>query len=183
MPAPAYAPARRGGFTLVEVVVAISVSGLVLLGAHALLVGVADATDRLTAVTREAERSANGERLLRTLFARVEVGTSPVQRFAGDPRKARFTSWCDSPRGWQERCEVAVVFDSLGGRPAFVVVLSTGEVLPLRTHFGSGELRYLADPAAGGSWVRQWGPGAEAPVAVGVIVDHDTMIVRIGERG
>lgn len=175
--------ARQRGFTLIEVVVALVVSGVVLLAARALLTGVADGADRLARASRAADQDANGERLLRTLFARLDVATDSARTFTGDERRARFTTWCDVPAGWTERCEAAVVFDSLGGRPALVAVLSTGEVVALRQGFAAGELRYLADAAGGGRWFRDWGRALTAPVAVGLVIDGDTVIVRIGERG
>ena len=60
---------------------------------------------------------------------------------------------------------------------------STGERIVLRRGFSVGTLRYLNTPAGGGQWFRVWGHGITAPLAVGVITDDDTMIVRIGERG
>ena len=41
----------------------------------------------------------------------------------------------------------------------------------------------LNNPLGGGQWFRVWGYGTTAPLAVGVITDADTLIVRIGERG
>jgi prepilin-type N-terminal cleavage/methylation domain-containing protein len=171
----------RAGLTLIELIVALTITALVLLGARVMMEGVADAAARVAAGARRGDEEANAERLLRSVVGRLEAGTD--KPFTGDIRKARFSSWCDVPGGWQDPCEVAVVFDSLGGRPALVVVLSTAEVLSLRAGFTSGQLRYLSDASGGGQWFREWSSGLTTPVAIGVIVDGDTLLVRVDERG
>lgn len=177
----ARAALRRRGLTLIELIVALAVTGLVLLGARTLMEGVAASAARVSAVTRGADEDANGERLLRAVVGRLETG--PGKPFTGNPRSAGFSSWCDVPGGWQDPCDVTLVVDSLGGRPALVAVLSTGEALPVRAGFSSGELRYLSDASGGGQWFREWPLGLTTPVALGFVVDGDTLLVRIGERG
>ncbi|MGH7719760.1 MAG: type IV pilus modification PilV family protein [Steroidobacteraceae bacterium] len=173
----------RRGFTLVEVIVALAVSGVVLLGARALLSGLADHADRLVTYGRATDREANAERLLRSLVAQLEVGTADAGTFGGTEREARFTTWCDVPAGWQERCEVMLAIDTLDSRALLRARLSTGHDLILRRGFRAGALRYLHDADAGGMWFHVWGTGVTAPQALGVILDRDTLILRIGERG
>jgi hypothetical protein len=55
--------------------------------------------------------------------------------------------------------------------------------LIVRERFERCELRYLKDASTRGTWFRSWGTGISAPIAIGVIVDRDTLILRIGERG
>jgi hypothetical protein len=43
-------------------------------------------------------------------------------------------------------------------------------------------LLYLADASAGGFWLARWGAAVAAPVAVAVLTDSDTLLLRIGER-
>jgi prepilin-type N-terminal cleavage/methylation domain-containing protein len=172
------------GFTLIELVVAITLSGIVLLGARAVWESLARAVDRLRTQAAADTRRANGERLLRSLVGRLEVGTDGAEQFAGDEHATRFTTWCDMPAGWQERCNAVIGIEpdsSTGLR--LVARLSTGEVVALQRGFGTGKLRYLNDPIGGGVWFRIWGHGITAPLAIGVITDGDTAIVRIGERG
>lgn len=174
---------RQIGFTLIEVVVALAVGGVVILGAHALLAAVADGADRITHASVEADRIANGERLLRALLGRLEVGTDSTRRFAGDEREARFTSWCDVPAGWLERCEVHIAVRTDGAGGTLSVLLPTGIAVEVRRGVGPLSLRYLTNAAEGGRWVRTWGASLTAPLALGIVSDRDTMIVRIGERG
>jgi prepilin-type N-terminal cleavage/methylation domain-containing protein len=175
---------RRNAFTLVELMVAIALSGVVLLGARALWESLAGSVDRLRVQAAADAREANGERLLRSLVGRLEVGTDQSREFAGDERHTSFTTWCDVPAGWQERCaaELAIEPDS-GPALRLVARLSTGETITLERGFYAGVMRYLNDPVGGGVWFRIWGHGITAPLAIGVITDGDTAIVRIGERG
>jgi prepilin-type N-terminal cleavage/methylation domain-containing protein len=175
----------RAGFTLVEVMVALVVIGIVLIGARAMLGQVADSADRITAASAEADREANAEGLLRAIAGRLEVAPVPGQeiRFQGDPRGARFHSWCEVPDGWLERCEVSLGFIELQGERVLALRLSTGEMVPLRRGFASGEIAYLRSADGGGSWVHTWGASITAPIALGVVIDGDTTLIRIGERG
>jgi hypothetical protein len=126
----------------------------------------------------------NGERLLRSLVGRLEVGTDQSHEFAGDEHRVQFTTWCDMPAGWQERCDAVIGIEpDTGTGLQLVAHLSTGEVIALHRGFTTGTLRYLNDPVGRGVWFRIWGHGITAPLAIGVVTDGDTAIVRIGERG
>jgi prepilin-type N-terminal cleavage/methylation domain-containing protein len=175
---------RTRGFTLIELMVAIMLTGIVLLGARALWESLAVSVDRLQSQATADVRDMNGERLLRSLLGRLEVGTDQSSEFAGDEQHTTFTTWCDMPAGWQERCDVVLGIepDSSAGL-RLVARLSTGDVIALQRGFSTGTLRYLNDPIGRGVWFRIWGHGITAPLAIGVITDGDTAIVPIGERG
>jgi len=155
----------------------------VVLGARLMLEGVADSERRLTRATRRAEHEANAERVLRFTVASLEASTPGIQRFSGDEREANFTSWCDRPGGWQERCTATVAITRDGPVGALVLTLSGAGPLRLRTGFAHGELRYLLDAHDGGQWVTSWAEGVSTPLAIGAILDADTLILRVGERG
>jgi prepilin-type N-terminal cleavage/methylation domain-containing protein len=175
----------RAGFTLLEVMVALTVMGVVLVGARTLLGQIADDADRITAASADADREANAEALLRTVAGRLELSPPADGNagFEGTPRGMRFHTWCEVPDGWLERCRASLGFVETNGEPLLALRLSTGETVPLRRGFAAGELVYLRDAAAGGDWVRDWGASLTAPLAVGVVIDGDTAIVAIGERG
>lgn len=178
---PSHSPAGRGGFTLVEIVVAIAISGLVVLGAHRILVQLSESSGHVGESAAESDRTANADRLLRTLAGRLD--NSMEKSLVGDPQGARFTSWCDTPGGWLERCLVTVGIIPAPGSLALAATLPGGEVVVLKTGFQTGELRYLRAADHGGSWTDTWVSAITVPVAIGIILDADTMIVRIGERG
>lgn len=174
---------HRRAFTLVEVVIALAIGGTVLLIARGLLEQLASDAERLVVHAATADSRANAERSLRELVGRLEVGTDTTRRFVGRERAARFTSWCEMPRGWQERCMVVLAIDMEGSEPTLAASLSTGELLVMRRGFTHGSLRYLGDAARGGVWFQSWGESISAPLAIGVVLDADTLILRIGERG
>lgn len=189
------ARARRG-FTLLEVVVAIAVGSLVVLGAHEMIVGVADGADAIGRSARASDREANGDALLRQLLRDLEVGTSDAAHFAGDSATVRFSTWCAVPGGWPERCRAELSIasppgDATESGAAIVARLSTGESLRLAEGFSSARFLFLSDAALGGRWFTLWGEGITAPLAIGVAVERahagaaraDTLILRIGERG
>jgi prepilin-type N-terminal cleavage/methylation domain-containing protein len=171
------------GFTLVELLVALAIAGTLVLTSRALLEEVADDAQALVRHSALADSRANADRALRELVGRLDVGTEEARRFSGDERIARFTSWCDVPRGWLERCLVTLALDFQSPEALLAVSLSTGELLVVRRGFSAGSLRYLGDAARGGTWFRSWGESITAPLAIGVILDADTLILRIGERG
>lgn len=175
--------ASRDGFTLLEVVVALAISGLVLLGARVMLQQVADGAERIASTTATADREANAERTLRELVLRLEVSPAAGRKVVGDARGASFSTWCDVPAGWQERCEVTVGLVHAG--EANVLALSGPGlgVQPVRRGFRNGTLLYLADASGGGSWTRSWTSTLTAPLAIAAAMDGDTLILRVGERG
>lgn len=178
--------ADRRGFTLVEVMVALAVMGIVLVGARTMLGQIADDADRITAAAAAADHDANAERLLRSVAGRLELPAAPgggEAGFQGEAHGMRFLSWCEVPDGWLERCRASLGFIRLDGDNVLALRLSTGELVQLRRGFGTGELVYLRDAADGGDWVRSWGASISAPLAVAVVIDGDTTLLRIGERG
>ena len=177
--------ADRRGFTLVEVMVALVVMGVVLVGARTMLGQIADDADRITAAAADADREANAEALLRAVAGRLELSATPADsaRLEGEPRGMRFRSWCEVPDGWLERCRASLGFIQVDGGNVLALRLSTGELVQLRRGFRTGELVYLRDAGDGGDWAGRWSTRLAAPLAIGIVIDGDTTIVPIGERG
>ena len=173
----------RAGFTLLEVVIALALSGLVLLGARVMLGQVADGAERITATAAGVDREANAERALRDLVSRIEVTPDAGRKLAGDARGVSFSTWCDVPAGWQERCTATLGIVRAGEANVLALAAPGLEVQRVRRGFEHGSLLYLADPGQGGAWVREWRSAVTAPLAIGVVIDADTLILRIGERG
>jgi len=184
---PAWCPARvdryRSGFTLIEVLIALVVSAMVTLGARSLLEATSEHVLRVTRTARRIDADANGERLLHTLVSQIEVASPIDSTFGGDERSVHFASWCNVPRGWLERCRVELTFEQIVDGFVVTAKLSTGEIVVVRRGRTADGLRYLIDPADGGKWLRQWPNSSTPPLAVGIVIDRDTLIARIGERG
>jgi prepilin-type N-terminal cleavage/methylation domain-containing protein len=171
------------GFTLIEVVVALVVSAIVMLGARAVLGEVGDEALRISAEAQRLDAEANGERTLRALVRQLDLGSDEASQFAGDPRQVSFASWCDVSSGWQERCAVTLTLEARERTNALVIRTSKGTAIVVRDRIATGELRYLTTVTGAGEWIRVWGAGITAPLAIAVILDGDTLIVPIGERG
>ena len=165
---------------------ALVVGTIAIAGARSVLGALADHADRINRVARESDRFANGERSLRALVGGLHIGAAGGPTFSGDEREAHFSTWCPTPAGWQERCRVRLVIvraDSLEDGWTVGAMLPSGELLSLIPGGPTVRFAYLRDAAAGGTWVRSWGAGITAPVAVGIMTERDTLIVRVGERG
>jgi prepilin-type N-terminal cleavage/methylation domain-containing protein len=174
---------RRAGFTLLEVVVALAITGMVILGARAVLAQLGDDAERLAATAAADDREANADRLVRDLLERAEPPSNGSARFVGEARAVRFSTRCDVPAGWQERCQAEIGIVQVDGEPVVGLTLSTGEAVVLRRGFSRAVLRYLYDPANGGVWVDRWNSAFSLPWAVGLEVDGRLDILPIGERG
>jgi prepilin-type N-terminal cleavage/methylation domain-containing protein len=177
---------KRGeapGFTLIEVMVALVVSAIVLLGARAMLGEVGDAAARISVESGRLDTNANADHALRALVRNLDLGYANEAVFAGELRQVTFVSWCDTPNGWQERCKVEITIEKREGGDALVVQTSRSGAIVVRDRVRNGSLRYLTTVYGGGEWIRSWGAGITAPLAIGIILDSDTLIVPIGERG
>lgn len=174
----------RAGVALIELVLALTLCGLLFLGARLMVDAAGDAGTRFTRHARTADAEANGDRLLRALVTNAEAVSDTTRPFAGSPEEASFESWCDRPAGWSERCRVALSLDLRGDTTRVVAAVSTGEQLVLRACRGRCTLRYYgpgerAEPA----WLVNWGVSITAPYAIGIVSEGDTLVLRLGDRG
>jgi prepilin-type N-terminal cleavage/methylation domain-containing protein len=179
-------PERRAGdagFTLLEVIVALSLSALVLLGARLMLGRMADGADALAISSADTDRVANDAALLRGLMGRVELRPDSSGGVQGDGRGVRVSSWCDVPAGWQERCTAMLGLLTVDHQQRLVLELPGQEFHVIRRGIDRGHFIYLASPASGGEWTDRWTSGVAVPLAIGVVLDGDTLFLRVGESG
>jgi prepilin-type N-terminal cleavage/methylation domain-containing protein len=172
----------RPAFTIIEVLVALTIGAFIMIGVRILVEEIFAAAEHAARDARTADTDANGERLLRRLAASAETGTMIGGTFGGDSLSAHFVSWCDRPGGWQRRCRVALGIEENGELLALRVSLSTGERLIVARASTRMSLLYLSDASNGGSWMRQWGDSPSIPVALGLVRDTDTLIIRLGDQ-
>jgi prepilin-type N-terminal cleavage/methylation domain-containing protein len=176
----------RAGFTLIELMVAIVIAGIVAVGAHSVFLSLTDQARRTASAAANADADANGERLLRALVGRMQIMSPTAIGIFATERSARFATWCDTPGGWQEPCSVTIAVlrsDSVRAEPVLAAILSATDTVPLRRGFAAARLRYLRSASDGGRWDTTWELRARLPIAIGIMTDLDTMIVRIGDRG
>lgn len=164
---------RPAGFTLIEVLVALTLSAVVVLLAHRVFTGVVDGSARLQAARTALDRDGNARRALTEMFGSLDVGTEGAGGFAGRPSRVEFATWERVPAGWLERRRVALAAQD-GRFGAWSDVSSV-------------EFDYLLDPGANAAWVREWISPVSAPVAVRVrimrVTTTDTLLFIVGSRG
>jgi prepilin-type N-terminal cleavage/methylation domain-containing protein len=168
------------GFTLVEVMAAIALSGLVVSGGVLLLRQLGDEADRIRIESADVARQGNGERLLRALTRNAEATSDTSRRFRGDERSASYRSWCSTPSGWNERCTVLLVIDQGVDSSTIIAELSSGEHLRLLKHRGAVEFRYVDPSAHDSAWTRYWGQSLKLPTAIAIVRSGDTLVFPLG---
>lgn len=173
---------RRKGFSLLEVMVALTVGGLILLAVGDLFGSVDRGARRVLAITRAANASANRERTLRELFGRAVPGADTTRSFAGFSDSLRFSTWCPSERGWLESCVASMRLVRAGGRVRLEAETG-GRRSVLLEGSAPASLFYLRSAALGGEWLPRWGEAVTPPLAVMVVFSDRRLMLRIGERG
>jgi hypothetical protein len=168
-----------------EVLTGLAIAAIALASMHGVLVALDDGGQRAVAQARLADVDANGDRMLHDLIEQLELGADSADQFSGSEVAARFMSWCDVAGGWAEPCAVTMEFGAMHGRHALIARLSTGDSVSLRAGFTRGQLLYLPgeEGREGERWLRSWGAGIVAPMAIGIVLDGDTIVVRVGDRG
>ena len=172
---------RRGGFTLIEVMVAVAITGLVVLAAHRIFTGVADGA-RAVAVAREnLDRHANARRWLKSTFLSLEAP------FEGRTDHVSFTSWQLAAGGWFEPRPT-----ELRREDSWLLGKTATESFQLADGISDIAFDYLLDPGANSRWVREWVSPVSAPLAVRLRITGcgrrdagcaDTLLFLIKERG
>ena len=189
---------RAGGFTLVELLVALAVGGVVLLLAHALLVGVVDAAERGRAATLELTRRANRSAWLGRTFGSTAISFDRGWGFQGLNRMAagleadeiRFHAAVRSGTAHAVR-RVRIVLDDRRRLVAELLAAGSDSTAPdtlvvAESVVGFGA-EYLLDYGAGARWISEFVSTATAPLAARLRIATaeriDTVFVHVGLRG
>jgi prepilin-type N-terminal cleavage/methylation domain-containing protein len=170
----------RVGFTLIEVMAAIVLSGLAVSAGVLLFRQLEDETMRIRRQGALVSRTGNGERLLRELLRNAESSIDTTERFRGDEHSATYRSWCAVPSGWLERCDVLLAIDHRPDTSAILVQLSTGERLVVDSRPGPIELMYFDLLGRDSVWVKRWGESLILPGAIAFVAANDTLILPVG---
>jgi prepilin-type N-terminal cleavage/methylation domain-containing protein len=175
------AGASAHGFTLIEVMVAVTIAGIVIITAHRIFTGVADGARAVAAARQDLDRSANARRWLKATFLSLEPP------FEGRRDRISFTSWQLSPGGWLEQSATTLQQD--GPR---LTGTSGGPTIRLADGVSRVTFDYLLEPGADTKWVAEWISPVSAPLAVRVRIAGcgrrdagcvDTLLFLIKERG
>jgi prepilin-type N-terminal cleavage/methylation domain-containing protein len=174
---------NRRGFTLIEIVVALTVSGVVVLLAQAVFSAVTDAGREVRVARLALDREANARRWLQAALLSLDVGSdSAAGSFEGRPDRVGFSTWMETPSGWFRRERV-----TLGrSHDAFVATMYADTVV-LADSVVAVAFDYLLEPGENTKWAREWISPVSAPLAVRIRVTRrtavDTLLLLIKERG
>jgi prepilin-type N-terminal cleavage/methylation domain-containing protein len=172
-------PAR--GFTLIEVVVAVTIAAAVLVAAHRIFTGVADGSEAIATARRDLDHSANARRWLKATFLSLDPP------FDGRTDRVSFTSWQLTSGGWF--AQQATILQQAGGQ---FTGTSGAATLDLADGVSSVAFDYLLEPGADTKWVREWVSPVSAPLAVRLRIAGcgkrdagcvDTLLFLVKERG
>jgi len=175
----------RRGFTLIEVMVALTLSAIVVLLAHQIFAGVVDGVARLNDARARATRTANARRWLVEAFGSLQSGADTSGSFEGHAGTVSFASWQRVPEGGLRRVRVL-----LGMSGTDVVARMPGGQVALVDSVSALAFDYLLEPGANTTWAREWLSPVSAPLAVRIRIYYrgrpiraDTLLLAIGGRG
>lgn len=168
------------GFTLIEVMVALVIGGMVVAGAAALFTALSGRADALKQASLAAETDANAERLVRALVANLELRRdSTTLSLAGNQDSARFHSWCETAMEWLDRCDIRLSFDRSAAPALKLSVRGPDSVdVQLASGFRTGYLRYLNVIDHRLTWRSSWDQHT-LPRALTVVLDADTLLLPL----
>ena len=84
---------ERQGFTVLELIVALTLTALVVSGARGMLVALQDGADLAASASVAADLRRNSSGLLRDLLARTESGGRSATGFEGGPTRLSISTW------------------------------------------------------------------------------------------
>ena len=184
---------RTTGFTLIEVLVALTIGAIVVLLAHRLFTGVIDGARRIEVARLALDREQNARRWLAEAFGSLEVGNGA--EFAGHVNRLRFTAWLRTPQGWLVRQGI----DLMVREHRLVSIVEATDPFVLADSVRQLEIDYLNDagdraddpdgmPGERASFVREWISPVSAPLAVRLRLtwlsgSADTLLLMVGPRG
>src|SRR5262249_49623386 len=119
-------------------------------------------------------------RLLKRLLLDAGVTADSADRFRGDERSADFSTVCQNPGGWMERCRVSLRIGQRTDTSIVVATLAKGENLEDVRHAGRAELRYFDPVSDDSKWLSRWATSIAMPIAIGIVVGEDTLVYPMG---
>lgn len=176
-------PTTPSGFTLLEVLIALAISGIVVLLAHRLFAAAADAARTVEDTRAALDREANARRWLQAAALSLDVGQQAGDGFEGRADRLAFSTWLETPEGWFARRRVALGLDSRG----FIAAVDQTDTLVLADDVHTVAFDYLLEPGADTKWVREWISPVSAPLAIRLRLGNrawvDTLLILVKERG
>ena len=170
---------HRNGFTLIEVLVALTIGSIVVLMVHDCFAGMTDLAARLDAERRAASARTDARAFLVRAFGSLEIGTPHMHGFEGLPDRVTFSSALD------DSLPTAITIRMDGAR-----LIAEGPNAPPRQLDSAVAVScdYLLSFGSQSTWVQEWHSPASAPLATRMRLQRrdgtvDTLLLIIGPRG
>lgn len=172
----------RRGFTLIEVIVALALTGLVVTLASALLAGLLNANGTLVHARDATNASEVARAWLLEACHGVDVGAKGDLPFTGTDHEAGFTARLLGPDG-----SVAPAPVALATSPNEVLMSVPAGTFVVADSITSASFDYLVGGGGDGAFLQGWNSPASAPLAIRIIWARggatDTLLCPIGARG
>lgn len=169
---------ERKGVTLVELLVAIAISGLVLGAAGASARSVVDASARVKGELWATEDARLADDLLRELLW-MHVGPNAARPLTGSNNQLQFESRCPVLGAGTWPCSVTLRISAMG---EVSLGWTDAESIRLRGSGSARRLVYLDHIAQAPAWQDAWNVSTRLPLAVGIVSNRDTSIYWVGAR-
>lgn len=178
------------GFTMVELLVALAIAGLLALTAHGLFAAAIEQARRVAGARSGLDRRENAGRWLAQAVESLGVGKDDPGPFIGTRDALEFSTRLPAPYGWHEENRVSIrqEDDRLVGR------LVSGAEIVLADSIAAVEFDYLVERGESAPWLGGWTSSVNPPLAIRVRVRRaqtrpgdservDTSLFVIGGRG
>jgi hypothetical protein len=175
-------PSRRRGATLIELLAALGLAGVVLGGALALLTTLRAYDARVAQRVVSEESAGVGHGRLRNVLQMMEGTESGRRPFSGDRAGARFDSRCRVAGGWLSRCGVDLQLVSDGDSTLVELRDEREPWTVVMTRRGHASLLYLERGPDVDRWREEWRSPVSRPVAVAIVAESDTLLLLGGGR-
>ena len=180
----------RAGFTLVELLVALMIAGLVVLTVERLFAATIEQSRRIGRARLELDRRENAMRWLADAIGSLDVGRDEPGPFVGAKDGLEFSTRLLTPYGWHE--EERVGLRQEGSR--LVARLRSGREVLLADSVAGAEFDYLVERGEAAPWLQGWTSSVNPPLAVRVRLywapdragepqRADTTLFIVGSRG
>jgi hypothetical protein len=164
--------------TLIELIAAIAIAGIVLLGAILLLDVVDDNSMRLRRDVSQSNDSVATAHLVAQLLSNASLGSDSMEGFAGSSRDLSFWTRCADPRGWNARCHSTLTLaDARDGAVLRASARGANEQT-LGRYRASAYFQYFDVDHE--RWRASWNATATMPAALAIVSDRDSTIYSIG---
>jgi prepilin-type N-terminal cleavage/methylation domain-containing protein len=98
----------------------------------------------------------------------------------GTSTELTFDSRCVSVGGWLRSCRPSLQMTAVNDRCTAALDTPSGRYARTSMSRTPCAIRYLFDPADGGSWVKEWTADGKVPWAIGLLLGSDTLHFRVG---